>query len=179
MSEEVNLQILPPGLNGPPEDLGLRSLRRTQRILGARSLYLAMAIFLTTLVLAFLPVTHNGIIALMRWAGARGALLCFLAACVFWSLFLKKCRELKATGLPPRRGLRPREAWGFGGFLVGLVAVELFWTLTGSRQSALFLGCLAGAAAIWTGEKLHQIESADEIRFRSVTRKIFDDQGNG
>ena len=75
--------------------------------------------------------------------------------------------------------MRPRQAWGFGGFLVWLVALELVWTLRGSQRAGMFLGGLAGIAAIWVGEKLHQIETADDIRFRSVTQRIFVDQDKG
>lgn len=179
MTEERLESFLPPEL-GPGREVAAESLRRTRKVLAARSFYLALAMFLTTLVLAFLPDTRDSLVAGLRKAGKPGAIVTYAAAAVFWALFLLKCKQAAATGIPPKKGPRARNAWGFGTLLVWLVTWELARAFTGTAISA-GIAAIVSLSGIWIGEKLRQVETADEIRWRSTTRRIFDDrdQDNG
>lgn len=179
MTKERLESFLPPEI-GPGREIAAESLRRTRKVLAARSFYLAIAMFMTTMVLVFLPETKDSLVADLRKAGKPGAIVTYAAATVFWVLFLLKCRQAAATGIPPKKGLRARNAWGLGTLLVWLVTWELARAFTGTALSA-GIGAIVGVAGIWLGEKLRQVETADEIRWRSTTQRILDDsdQDNG
>lgn len=145
-----------PGDPKQREGLELESLRRTRAAVAAKTMNVGLAVFCTTLVFCAVPPLHP-VVELLRKGGAWAAAALLAAGAFFWWRFVKACQVLRATGLPPRRGIGPRVAWLAGGFLIfeALSAVILGWK---GRPPQFYFVPVAGAfLAVWLGEKLHQV----------------------
>jgi hypothetical protein len=166
MNRENDMPKLPAAL-GPAPWVARESLARTQQLIAARHTSSAWALAFTIFVLVAAPGRVDSFVAEVRSLGLPFAGVLLAGALVCWAWHLRVCWRLKSTGLGPSPGLRPRAMWSLGGFLVGL-AVDEF--LRASLQVS-WPGILPGAcamAALFVGERLRQVVTADEIKVITV-----------
>src|SRR5215831_8043776 len=95
-TEATMLGTVPSASATPPGDLGLETLKRTQRLLRRRALLAGFSVFFSTFPLVLF---HRG------WglAGPSGQTACLLIAAAGWVLFLKNAARMHAVGLDAPR----------------------------------------------------------------------------
>ncbi len=140
-----------------PADLEVRSLERTRRLLGRKNLWLAFALIFSLVPPILRPF----------WL-ADVAIVIGLSA---WVPLLITCRELNATGLEAPRGWLHRVLWlgivSVLGLTAGLLINEQIGGPWGNR-AFYFLPAITMGLAMWLGERLHQIQTGEEL-YRPTT----------
>jgi hypothetical protein len=132
-----------------PAGLEQRSLQRTRRLLGRKTVWLGCA-----LVLSMAPVFLKPLwLADLVFAGSFG----------LWAAFLRTCKGLSAAGLEAPRRMGPRVLWAVTGALVGLAGGYLVQQQTGYHRAVYDLPALTSLLALWIGEKLHQIPRLGDV----------------
>jgi hypothetical protein len=139
----------------PPPGLEAAALRRTRKLLGEKSLLMAVAFGLGYAPMAF-SLEHGALIFLMYRDLPWLAALFTVASAVAWVRFLLVCRRLQATGLQPCRGNRARALWFLAGWAAGIPAgLEIvYWTGWGTE---MLVPAISSSIAIIAGERLGQI----------------------
>lgn len=147
---------LPP-VDAPP-GLEAAALRRTRKLLGEKSLLMALAFGLGYAPMTF-SLEHGTLTFLMYRDLPWLAAVFTVASAVAWVRFLLVCRRLQATGLQPRRSNRARALWFLAGWAAGIPAgLEIaYWTGWGAGT----LGpAISGTIALLAGQRLGQISEA-------------------
>ena len=146
----------------PPQDLEVRALKRTAKLLEDRNLTGVAA-----LILSFAPAAvgfiEQGKLHLLYQDSPWLAGVCYAAAIFLWVRFFRACVRVQAAGFTPRRTWTARFVWLFAGIIVGsAVSVPVqYWT--GWQRVLYDLPWILGLAAIGIGERLGQIASSGEI----------------
>jgi hypothetical protein len=131
-----------------PASLEAQSLQRTRRLLGRKNFWLGFALILSIAPLILKPWWLADLVMLIGLGG--------------WAPFLMACRELSATGLETPRGWAPRSLWYFVSSLVGFTAGYLIQPQPLFRVPWMMSIATMGLA-MWLGEKLHQIQTGEEL----------------
>jgi hypothetical protein len=131
-----------------PASLEAQSLERTRRLLGRKNFWLGFALIFSFAPLILKPWWLDDVVMLIGLGG--------------WAPFLMACRELSATGLETPRGWVPRTLWYFVSSAVGWTAGYLIQPQPPFRWPWMMSIATMGLA-MWLGEKLHQIQTGDEL----------------
>jgi hypothetical protein len=137
-----------------PANLEAQSLERTRRLLGRKNFWLGFALIFCSAPLILKPFWLADIVMLIGLSA--------------WAPFLIACRELNSTGLDAARGWLPRLLWGFMGILIGTAGGYLIQQQTGYHRAMSVLPYLTSPLAVWVGEKLHRIQTGEELN-RPIT----------
>ncbi|HEY1760544.1 MAG TPA: hypothetical protein VGG72_34535 [Bryobacteraceae bacterium] len=139
-----------------PASLEVQSLARTRRLLGRKNFWLGFALIFTFVPLILRPWWLADLVMLIGLGG--------------WAPFLMTCKELSATGLEAPRRRLPRILWAAVGGWIGTAAGYLIQQQIGGPwgNRGYFLQCVTAGLALWLGQKLHQIQTPEEI-YRPTT----------
>ena len=142
----------------PPADLGVATLRRTQRLLRERTFLVGFSYYFTMLPLVFLG---------RQLGGARViATICLAVAIGGWIFFLRNSANLRDTGLEAARSRWPVLAWQTGGWVFAFSAASVVsaWLGRDFLKSPSYLVMFAILVPIMLiGRKLHQFREPDDI----------------
>ena len=158
-AEAATLETVPSACPPLPDDLGLDSLRRTQRLLRRRAVLAAFSVFFSTFSLALVG---------RGWGlpGHLGQTACLLIAAAGWALFFKNAERMHAAGLDAPRTPHPVWAWYCATALYAIAVLLNLEEWTGRNMgpwSGLIVWIFWGPVA-WIGRRLHQLREASEIR---------------
>jgi len=177
MPEELMGRILPEGV-GPRPELERVALREIRHAFRARTVAAVLAVFGAAMALVCLPDSAAMVLGAMRkggaWVAAGFCLLSLGAAFVF----LRRCEDLRALGLPRARGLRAYWAWQLGGGVIAFAVEATVFAFAGWTIRSVGLGLLLGMLiATWLGHRLNQIPAGDEVRDDELkVRSLFQDE---
>lgn len=88
----------PPSTAEPPREAAVGALERTKTLLGRRTRFLALALFLTGLPLSF-SFDHGVLQFLLVRDAPAVASACWAGAIAFWIAYVWNARSLRVTGL--------------------------------------------------------------------------------
>jgi len=163
-AEANGLGTVPTAGVSPPADLGLETLKRTQRLLRRRALLAGFSVFFSTFPL---------VIVYRSWglAGRLGETACLLVAAAGWFLFLKNAARLQVAGFAGIRSPHAQFAWSCAAQLgaTSVLFTILDWTnleLGPWTLAILTLGILLlfWIPVLWIGRRLGQLPAASEIQ---------------
>jgi hypothetical protein len=163
-AEATNLGTVPAAGVTPPADLGLETLKRTQRLLRRRALLAGFSVFFSTFPL---------VIVYRSWglAGRLGETACLLGAAAGWALFLKNAARLQVAGLTGTPSPHAQFAWSCAAqvFATSMLFTILDWTsvdLGPWTLGILTLGILLLflMPVYWIGRRLGQLPASSEIQ---------------
>jgi hypothetical protein len=132
-----------------PAGLEQRSLERTRRLLGRKSVWLGFAVIFSSVALMLKPLWLADLVMLL----GLGA----------WTAFLVTCKRLAATGLQPQRRMGSRILWAGIGVLLGAAVGYLIQLNGGWHRAMTDLPAFTFGLALWLGERLHQIPTGGEL----------------
>ena len=147
----------------PPPELGMASLKRTQKLLRERTFLVGFGYCATTLPLALIGRPFAGALIL--------ATLCMAAAITGWIYFLRNALRLRATGLEPPRSRWPMLCWYLGSVWISLSVASVVYAWLGKNFLAhpnTLVSLAIWAPLLWLGQKLRQYREPEAV-FRTET----------
>lgn len=164
-AEAAMLGTVPSARATPPGDLGLETLKRTQRLLRRRAVLAGFSVFFSTFSLALFD---------RGWglAGRLGQTACLLIAAAGWALFFKNAERMHAAGLDAPRTPHPVFAWHCA-TTVYAVAVLLNvqeWTGRDMGLWTLLFLVIFWLPVYWIGRRLHQLRDTSEREVESLLK---------
>jgi hypothetical protein len=163
LAEVNSLGAVPIPEAAPPAELGIASLRRTQKLLRERTFLVGFCFYFTMLPVAFLDRPFS--------AARLLATLCLAVAIAGWGAFLRNSARLQATGLEPPRTQWPVMAWQVGAWVFSFSAASVVGAWMGRdflnhpQYAILFV---IWAPIMLLGRKLNQYREPEAI-FRTET----------
>ncbi len=164
-AEAAMLGTVPIARATPPVDLGLETLRRTQRLLRRRAVLSAFSVFFSTFSLVLFD---------RGWGitGRLGQTACLVIAATGWALFFKNAERMHAAGLVAPRTPHPVFAWHCATALYAVAVLLNVQEWVGrdlGAWTALFV------AVFWLpvyriGRRLHQLRDVSEREVESLLR---------
>jgi hypothetical protein len=162
--EATNLGTVPAASVSPPTDLGLETLKRTQRLLRRRALLAGFSVFFSTFPLAMVYRSWG-------LAGHLGATACLLVAAAGWVLFLKNAARLDVVGLEGIRSPHAQGAWLSAALVFATSALLNIMDWTGLDLGYWASGIVTMGIVLfvctpvyWIGRRLRQIPAYSEIQ---------------
>jgi hypothetical protein len=162
-AEAEMLGTVPAARATPPGDLGLETLKRTQRLLRRRAVVAGFSVFFSTFSLVLFD---------RGWGvpGRLGQTACLLIAAAGWALFFRNAVRMHAVGLDAPRTPHPQFAWMCAAQLYATAVLLNVQEWTGRDLGLwtvvfLVVFCLP---VYWIGRRLHQLRASSEIRDEEV-----------
>ena len=158
-AEAAMLGTVPAEQAAPPGDLGLETLKRTQRLLRRRAVVAGFSIFFSTFSLALFD---------RGWglAGPLGQTACLLLAAAGWALFFRNAVRMHVAGLDAPRTPHPVLAWYLATTVYATAALLNVQEWTGHDMGLWSLPFIVifWLPVYWLGRRLHQLRASSELR---------------
>ena len=162
-AEAAMLGTVPSAGATPPDDLGLETLKRTQRLLRRRAVLAGFSIFFSTFSLALFD---------RGWglAGRLGQTACLLIAAAGWALFFKNAERMHAAGLDAPRTPHPLAAWQFATTVYAVAVLLNVQEWTGHDMGLWTILFVAAfwLPVYWMGRRLNQLRDVSEREVESL-----------